>query len=202
MAEFVSLSVPLLYSSRTEPADWCFFQALLPFVSIRTVAFPFCSYKPERVNIRYTNSILAHHPRSVLLYGWGFHATLDSAKALQYLITPMDQLAQEYPETTQVVLSRHSAQANRPEQYEASQGNGIIAKYNKEIGENIAFMNEKRPDLRPIYYYDMYNLTREASSFDGSHYGLRVNLLKAQVAVNFLDRLRHELGYAPRFTKF
>lgn len=161
-----------------------------------------CSYVPERVNIRYTNAILAHHPRSVLLYGWGFHATLDSAKALKYLITPMDELAQEYPDTTQLVLSRHSVQKNRPEQYEATQGNAIIFNYNKEIRENLTLINGRRPSQRPIYYFDMYNLTRDVSSFDGSHYGLRVNLEKAQVIINFLDRLRHELGFGPRFTRF
>jgi hypothetical protein len=39
-------------------------------------------------------------------------------------------------------------------------------------------------------FFDAYPMTANATSFDGIHYGIQVNVLKAQVLLNFIQELK------------
>jgi hypothetical protein len=40
-----------------------------------------------------------------------------------------------------------------------------------------------------VVYFDTFGLTEGQPSYDGTHYGQRVNVAKAQILLNFLERM-------------
>jgi hypothetical protein len=134
----------------------------------------------------------------VLLYGFGLHVKLDPEIVREKLIRNVDWVAGHHPQTTQVFLPRHAPHMEKkPPQYRESQGPEVVLRFNNRLTEDIRQMNEGREPERRIGIFDTYNLTVEATSFDGSHYGQRVNVEKAQLVVNYLDKLRREKGFTP-----
>ena len=49
-----------------------------------------------------------------------------------------------------------------------------------------------------VPFFDTYAITQNLTSFDGIHYGMLPNLLKAQLLLNFLSELRTGLVIVPR----
>jgi len=62
-----------------------------------------------------------------------------------------------------------------------SQGNNALWHYTVEMG--------KEAKSRGVDALGMYNFTLQASSWDGSEYGIRVGLVQAMMVINWLSRL-------------
>ena len=98
-------------------------------------------------------------------------------------VLPLSEMLDEWdPErvrTDFLLATVHAQQWNKPAQYLKLQANTRVLQYNKQIHEWAARLRA------PVF--DTFNATLNASSFDGSHYGARVNFLKAQLLLNYMQ---------------
>ena len=74
--------------------------------------------------------------------------------------------------------SRPAQGALKPHEFIKSQDNAHLIAFNEAMA---AFSRE-----RGVEVYDWFRLSEGAHSFDGSHYGLHVNVLNAQLLLNYL----------------
>jgi hypothetical protein len=96
----------------------------------------------------------------------------------------------------------HRQGDNKPEAFLALQGNPRVLEFNKataahararsgeawnNAGDRVAGGSKHTQD--DVFYFDTFGLTDGQPSYDGTHYGQRVNVAKAQVLLNFLERV-------------
>lgn len=124
----------------------------------------------------------------VILVGVALHDHLVSSRVEQFVLSPLHRYvrAQRAERRPQVLLHAHHAVGYRkPAHYRATQGNDAVRRFNAQIQRALA-----RPHFQgDIQTFDSYRLTQGAYSYDGSHYGRAVNLLKAQLLLNHLEEM-------------
>jgi plasmid stabilization system protein ParE len=77
------------------------------------------------------------------------------------------------PQAEHVWIARHAPGRNKPVEYIHTQGTEATKRYNSKLRQFFeARQKEKGRPMVPIF--ETYNLTVEATSFDGSHYGQQV----------------------------
>ena len=118
---------------------------------------------------------------SVIAIGVGLHMGLNAHKVFNGYIKPILQLKNQAASQWPLIiwLTTHAHGSIKPIPYIESQGNDKIIRYNQEM----------RRFLEPfeVPVFDTFNLTRGVHSYDGTHYGFGVNMMKAQLFLNFLD---------------
>ena len=123
-----------------------------------------------------------HKKNSVMAIGVGLHMGLDPHKVLNEYLKPILQLKQQAQSYWPVIvwLTTHAHGSLKPVVYQESQGNERIWRFNRNM----------RAFLEPVGVpvFDTFNLTLGVHSYDGTHYGFGVNMLKAQLFINFLDK--------------
>ena len=121
-------------------------------------------------------------PRSTVLAGFGLHEDLNSSRVTSGLRSLLRAVAVFGPSREQqpAVLwaSRPAQGALKPHEFIKSQDNAHLIAFNEAMA---AFSRE-----RGVEVYDWFRLSEGAHSFDGSHYGLHVNVLNAQLLLNYL----------------
>ena len=80
-------------------------------------------------------------------------------------------------------VSPSAAGEEKPDRYILTQGNKAIQKYEK-------FMRENTPG-RGLDFLGTYNMSVQSTIPDGTHSGIRVNILKAMTVLNWLDMLEY-----------
>lgn len=83
--------------------------------------------------------------------------------------------------TPMLALGPNAAGHLKPPGQILSEGNNALWHYTIEMG--------KEAEARGIEWVGLYNMTLQASSWDGSAYGLRVAVTQAMIAINWLARL-------------
>ena len=118
---------------------------------------------------------------SVIAIGVGLHMGLNADKVFNGYLKPILQLKHQAASQWPLIiwLTTHAHGSIKPIPYIESQGNDKIIRYNQEM----------RRFLEPfeVPVFDTFNLTVGVHSYDGTHYGFGVNMMKAQLFLNFLD---------------
>ncbi|XP_001629363.3 uncharacterized protein LOC5508781 [Nematostella vectensis] len=123
---------------------------------------------------------------SVILIGVGIHNGFNAPLVIEKYFGPILRLLQHSRATTGwprlIWLSPHAAGPLKPLTYQRHQGNHAIQAFNAQMWQYCEEQN--------VTVFDTYNLTLGAQSFDGTHYGVGVNLLKAQLLLNYWNESR------------
>ena len=122
-----------------------------------------------------------HKKHSVVAIGVGLHMDLNAGKVLNGYLKPILQLREQAKSNWPLIvwLTTHAHGSLKPIPYLQSQGNERISLFNRHM---TAFFE---PIGVPVF--DTFNLTLGVHSYDGTHYGFGVNMIKAQLFMNFLD---------------
>ena len=106
---------------------------------------------------------------------------LDANKVFTGFLKPMVQLKEQSASKWPLIvwLTTHAHGSLKPIAYLESQGNKKISRFNSDMRELL------EPVGIPVF--DTFNLTLGVHSYDGTHYGFGVNMMKAQLFMNFLD---------------
>lgn len=120
----------------------------------------------------------------ILIGGWGFHNRLNAKEVYSNLVLPIHRAVQlqKKRDIHLICLGVHSLQDNHPQQFIDRQSNPRAIRYN-------ALLKRLCRELG-IQFFDSFPLSRRAKSWDGMHYSLSVNLIKAQFIMNHIAELR------------
>lgn len=117
---------------------------------------------------------------SVVLLGIGIHNSFNASLVIESYLEPIVKLLSKsrngWPHL--IWLTTHSAGPLKPRSFYQRQGNHAILAYNTKLTDYCRRFN--------ITVLDTFNMTRGVHSFDGTHYGFGVNMMKAQVVFNYL----------------
>ncbi|KAI9728232.1 MAG: hypothetical protein M1828_004693 [Chrysothrix sp. TS-e1954] len=86
-------------------------------------------------------------------------------------------------------ITPNAAGEEKSDSYQLTQGNKAVVKFEK-------FMRLHAPD-RNLDFFGTYNMSVQGTIPDGTHSGVRINLLKAMTLLNWLDLLDDDLWYDP-----
>ncbi|GAX84043.1 hypothetical protein CEUSTIGMA_g11467.t1 [Chlamydomonas eustigma] len=187
--------------------NWVMYEALTghtmcPAASVTFIGAFDDQYKNRAARLgrlAYTE-VLAGRNLLMLLGGWGMHNGLQAKPIFQDLILPVWKEVQKAFKPVASVQSTadsngprlHNAkllcvgvtavQSNLPEQYKIKQNNWKVQQYNSDLARLCSSIG--------IPFFDPFALSLNASSFDGIHYGLQVNVLRAQLLLNFIARVK------------
>ena len=118
---------------------------------------------------------------SVIAIGVGLHMNLNAHRVFNGYLKPILQLKDRAASQRPLIiwLKPHAQGSLKPIPYIVSQGNDRVIRFNQEM----------RRFLEPFQVpeFDTFNLTLGVHSYDGTHYGFGVNMMKAQLFMNFLD---------------
>ena len=118
---------------------------------------------------------------SLVILGIGVHDAYDANYVIKYYLEPIVQMVRAkgsgWPNL--IWLGAHRNGFFKPLNYEARQGMHKILPYNKHMREYCREMG--------IPFFDTIELTSGVHSYDGTHYSKDVNLLKAQILLNYLE---------------
>ena len=131
---------------------------------------------------------LLGEPFSYVLLGIGIHDNFNSKSVIENYLEPIisaiSSKGNGWPRL--IWLTTHAAGPLKPLAFAAKQGNERILAYNRDIYRYCQQNN--------ITLFDTYNMTRQTYSYDGTHYGFGVNMMKAQILLNiFEDHLNHDM---------
>ncbi|KAK6188541.1 hypothetical protein SNE40_004698 [Patella caerulea] len=126
---------------------------------------------------------LENRPKSMVVMGIGIHDNYNSEKTADTLLSPIVTKRLALNQTWPKLLwaAPHAPGLLKtprvPEQSHAS-----VIKFNDNIRIYLSQWN--------IPIFDSFNLTDGVNSFDGAHYGLGVNLIKAKILIEYIGELR------------
>ena len=123
----------------------------------------------------------------VILGGYGLHNLLQAKPVFNTLVRPLWSLLQLQPsqkksDARMIVLAVHSLQDNVLEQYRKNMNNRRVIQYN-------TLMARLCRQLPNIPFFDTFSVTSQSQSFDGVHYGFKVNALKAQLLLSVIKEM-------------
>lgn len=117
---------------------------------------------------------------AVVFLGIGIHNNFNATSVIESYLDPIVKLLSKsrngWPHL--VWLTTHSAGPLKPRSFYLRQGNHAILEYNLKLSDYCRRLN--------ITVLDTFNMTLGVHSFDGTHYGFGVNMIKAQVVFNYL----------------
>ncbi|XP_067665829.1 uncharacterized protein [Haliotis asinina] len=127
--------------------------------------------------LRYVK-LAANQRRHLILGGIGIHDNANSALATTYIKPSLDLLKNKTSKWPLFMWSNIHSPGLTKSPYFIFQGSENIKAFNKAMTK--LFKEHDVPVL------DTFNLTQGVTSFDGTHYGLGVNLMKAQIFLNYI----------------
>ncbi|GAQ80802.1 hypothetical protein KFL_000630040 [Klebsormidium nitens] len=149
---------------------------------------------PTFMNDKWLRAHLLDHPRTVVLHGVGLHMDLNATLTIDTHLRRILPLLEASPQAEHVWIARHAPGRNKPAQFLQTQGTEATLRFNDALQR--FFEARTRAQGRPrVPVFETYNLTVEATSFDGSHYGQQVNVEKAQLLLTYLDGVRRQKGW-------
>ena len=118
---------------------------------------------------------------SIVLMGIGIHNNFNSSAVIQTFLRPAVRLVSTsrngWPHL--IWVSTHSMGPLKPMIYHRDQGNPAILSFNENLS--------KFCDQHNVTVFNMFNATVHVHSFDGTHFGAGVNMMKVQILLNYLE---------------
>jgi hypothetical protein len=121
-----------------------------------------------------------HHKGAVLVLGLGLHDGLHAEYVIEKVYEPMAAEAQRYGDTIRIFCVMYPApdMAKKPEQYRETQGVRAVFEFNSKIRR---WCYDR--GFEPL---ELFAPSLNASSYDGTHFGLTTNALFGQIFLNTL----------------
>ena len=113
----------------------------------------------------------------VVIMGEGIHDNFDFDKFTLYASDAVDRIQQQ--QIPLLILKAVAAGKNKPKQYAITQGTQAAMKFNEKLQEWSI--------KRGVQTLDSFDMTRTAKSFDGTHYDLDVNMMRASQVLDWLQ---------------
>lgn len=120
--------------------------------------------------------------KNIIFHAVGLHIRLNSATAIRQLYQPVLNIINNTRRNTHYMIgSVHMPGSNKPPQYLKTQGPEAVKTYNRAVQDWARMQN--------ITFYYTERLTANVTSIDGTHFGLRVNIILAQMLLNAIRQL-------------
>ena len=120
--------------------------------------------------------------RPLLVIGIGVHENFNYSRVIGEYLKPIIELKKKSNSKPELLwLNTHSSGPLKPNQFREIQGNTRIKIFNNKLSEYCKKNN--------ILVMDTFNFTRGIDSFDGTHYGYKINQLKTQILLNSLTEV-------------
>nr|XP_009860819.2 uncharacterized protein LOC104266405 [Ciona intestinalis] len=122
-------------------------------------------------------------PNTYVVLGVGLHFQLQSDKTIQSFLDPVFKMLGEAKQVWPKIIWVHALSIGllKPPTYHKLQGTNAITRFVAEI--------ESYLKLHQVPSLDFRSITAEVRSYDGTHYGSGVNIMKAQILLNYLSTL-------------
>ena len=145
----------------------------------------------DQIDKQKLQRLVGEKPHTVIVVGGGLHWNLDADTTILSFITPLMWWAEEaaLAAGTRVHFlwaPVHAQGINKPEEFRQSQDNVHVQAHNKAVATFCERVS--------IPVFDTFALTEMASSYDGQHYGMSVNVLKSQLLLNYLSEYQGGRG--------
>ena len=113
----------------------------------------------------------------VVYHAVGLHIGMQPEKTIKNFYQPvLHAIRGQSKKIIYMVASLHTPGAHKPHEYLATQGLEAVLRYNSAIQTWAASMN--------VPFFSTEKMTSNLTSVDGTHYGLRANILLAQLLLN------------------
>ena len=109
------------------------------------------------------------------MVGVGIHNNVNFQQIINEYMDPILRVIEKRPNILLVWLSTTAAGPLKPLQYLPMQGNTNIQRYNEKMS---AYLK-----MHGVPIFDAFKMTEKAHSFDGTHYGMAMNLLKSRLLI-------------------
>ncbi|EDO44709.1 predicted protein [Nematostella vectensis] len=117
--------------------------------------------------------------RSLIVIGIGLHDGLSAQRTINNFLEPILQLVEDADWPKILWVTTHAQGFVKPLEFRRKQGNHRVLAFNEKIHRYLTKRN--------IPVFDVYPMTSGVYSYDGTHYGIGVNLLKARMLVNYIE---------------
>ncbi|KAJ7386330.1 hypothetical protein OS493_010744 [Desmophyllum pertusum] len=119
--------------------------------------------------------------RTIIAIGVGLHIDLSAEKVQREIIEPVLEMKNSSGTIWPYILwiSIHAHGSLKDKNYNIPSHNDRIARFNLDM--------EKYLSAVGIPMFDTFNLTSGVRSIDGTHFGVGINMMKAQLFMNFLQ---------------
>ena len=140
----------------------------------------------EYYNMGKASDILAavrqnlNNEKTIIAIGVGLHIDLNAEKVQKYIMEPVLRIKKSSGSIWPYILwiSVHAHGSLKDTYYNVPSHNDRITRFNLGM--------EKYLIAFGIPVFDTFNLTRGVRSIDGTHFGMGVNMMKAQLFINFV----------------
>lgn len=154
----------------------------------------YCNHTEDKVKISFVQAYSTRHKnlaidtiekalkekRPLIFVGIGIHDNFNSTKVIKDFLKPI--LGIRFPYKTSnpifVWLNTHAAGPLKPIEFQETQGNKKIIKFNKILKQYCS--------INSLLIFDAFNITKGLHSFDGTHYGSVLNLFKVTLLLDGL----------------
>ena len=118
---------------------------------------------------------------SVVAIGVGLHMGLNAKNVIKNYVQPIITLKEQFKSQWPLLvwLTTQAPGSLKPLPFLGTQNAEKIFRFNQDMREFL--------ELHGVAVFDTFNLTLGVSSYDGTHYGFGVNMMKAQLLLNFLE---------------
>lgn len=155
----------------------------------------YCSSMNRKVKLSFVQAFSTNHTplaiaaikealreyRPLLLLGIGIHEQFNVSKVINFYIRPIIRVINMYRNLSPEIIwfNTHAAGQLKPLVFQRTQGNKNILYFNQHMREFCRRNN--------IKVFDTYNITHDVHSFDGTHYGSELNMLKVELLLSGLS---------------
>jgi len=118
--------------------------------------------------------------KTVIAIGVGLHTDLNAREVQQKIIEPLLEIKKSSGSIWPYIIwiSVHAHGSLKDTYYNVPSHNDRIARFNLDMEKYLLAFG--------IPVFDTFNLTRGVRSIDGTHFGIGVNMMKAQLFMNFI----------------
>lgn len=144
---------------------------------------PICAGNGVQIRYQYSSGpAISNAPRTLYVVGGQGLNTNFNLTELEYgvLVPIMNTMSKEKDDSI-VCVTTHAQGPNKPLKYVSTQGNHKVLEFNVGMSEICARLG--------FSVLDFYDVTRNTTTWDGQHFGLAPNVLKAQILLNWISNL-------------
>ena len=118
--------------------------------------------------------------KTIIAVGVGLHIDLNAEKVQKYIMEPVLEIKKSSGSVWPYILwiSVHAHGSLKDTYYNIPSHNDRVIRFNLDMENYLSAFG--------IPVFDTFNLTRGVRSIDGTHFGMGINIMKAQLFMNFI----------------